>query len=263
MVPSGGKTDDASNGKMKRVEDDKERPRARKTAKDRSLVLPLAIGGGAAYGIVPTLRKRRCGIFSVLQGPGGPAKDNQLIAAAPNANDKQLDKPAALPDNQPVAPPNQPVTPPNKKTDEKAPPISDTVPPEGKVYTPINKRFTIVIPPGNKSGQRTQIMTINKNKILVETSYSNVANGPTYEACSIGIPAKVMGTIPADQRFNTFRDAFLKVTQSKVVDEKDLMQGQLAGKDYQVEEKPWHACRCICKGDSFSVPSSRRRPKKK
>jgi hypothetical protein len=109
--------------------------------------------------------------------------------------------------------------------------------PEGKEYTPQNKRFTITMPPGDKSGQRTQIITVKKSKVPIEAAFSAVTDGPTYSAASIGIPAKVMATIPADQRFDTIRDALLKQIQGKVVEEKDLMQGKLAGKDYQIEGK--------------------------
>lgn len=119
------------------------------------------------------------------------------------------------------------------------------------------------MPPGNKSGQRTQILTINKNKIPVETTYSAVTNGPTYEAGSIGIPAKVMATIPPDQRFNTIRDAFLKALQGRVVDEKDLMQGQLAGKDYQIEGTRIARMQVYMQGGASSTPSSRPEPRMK
>lgn len=167
VVPSGGNSGGASNGKRKRdaddersTPDDDERPRSKKAAKGGNLMLPLALGGGAVVLVLFLL----CGgggaaYFLFFKGRPAPAQDNQPIAAAPDARDKQAEKPAAPPDNQPVAP-----APANKKIDEKpvtvplagggpAPVVpkgvGDAAPPQGKEYTPKNKRFTIVMPPGN------------------------------------------------------------------------------------------------------------------
>jgi hypothetical protein len=108
---------------------------------------------------------------------------------------------------------------------------------EGKEYVPVNKRFKIMMPPGNKSGQRTQIITINKTKVPIEAAYSAINNGPAFSVASVGIPARVMATIPASNRFDTVRDAILKGMGGKAVDEKELKQGDLTGKDYQIEGK--------------------------
>lgn len=108
---------------------------------------------------------------------------------------------------------------------------------EGKEYIPQNKRFKIMMPPGNKSGQRTQIITIGKSKVPIESTYSLVNNGPTFSAASIGIPAKVIVGIPPDQRFDTLRDAIVKGMGGKVVDERELKQGMISGRDYQIEGK--------------------------
>jgi hypothetical protein len=93
------------------------------------------------------------------------------------------------------------------------------------------------MPAGNKSGSRTQIITIYKHRIPIESTYSSTKDGPTYSAGSIGIPAKVIVTIPADRRFDTLRDSIVKGMGGKVVEEKELKQGMLSGKDYQIEGK--------------------------
>src|SRR5579859_3554221 len=80
----------------------------------------------------------------------------------------------------------------------------------GKEYTPQNKRFTIMMPPGNRTGQRTQILTISGRKVPIEQAYSMTNGGNTYIAASIGIPAVVMKEIPAEQRFDTIRDVLIK-----------------------------------------------------
>jgi hypothetical protein len=108
---------------------------------------------------------------------------------------------------------------------------------EGKEYVPVNKRFKIVIPPGDKTGQSTRIIALGKNKVPIESSYSQTKNGVTYTAGSIGIPAKVIAGIPAGERFDRLRDAIVKSMGGKVVDEKDLKQGMISGKDYQIEGK--------------------------
>jgi S1-C subfamily serine protease len=112
----------------------------------------------------------------------------------------------------------------------QAPPVEGS-----KEYTPKNKRFTIMMPPGPKSGQRTQVFTMGKYKVPSESAYSEAKDGQVFVAASLGIPAVVMKEIPADKRFDTFRDMITNNAKGKVISETDIQQGSFKGKEYVIE----------------------------
>ena len=136
-------------------------------------------------------------------------------------------------------PPSKTDTPP-KKTDtppkgtDTPPKGTDTPPGEGKEFTPKNGIFTAVMPAGNKTSQRTQVLVIRKHKVPIEQSMS-ISNGTIFVGASIGIPAVVMRDIPAGERFDILRDALVKHIKGKVTEEKDIMQDPVVGKEYQIE----------------------------
>jgi hypothetical protein len=103
-----------------------------------------------------------------------------------------------------------------------------------KEFAPKNGMFTIMLPAGEKAGDRTRVLTIGKHKVPIEASQS-VKDGTTFTGASIGIPAVVMRDIPADKRFEVLRDALAKALNGKVTDEKDIKQDTVPGKEYQFE----------------------------
>jgi hypothetical protein len=112
---------------------------------------------------------------------------------------------------------------------------------DGKEFAPKNMMFTITIPSGPKSGSRTQVLTIKKHKVPIESSYSTAKDGTTYIGASIGIPAVVMRDLPADKRFDVLKDALVKPMNGKVTDEKDITQDTVPGKEYQIETSKGNA----------------------
>jgi hypothetical protein len=118
-----------------------------------------------------------------------------------------------------------------------APPVEGS-----KEYTPKNKRFTIMMPPGQKRGERTQIFNIGQFKVPSESAYSEMKDGANFVAASLGIPAVVMREIPANKRFDTFRDLLVKGVKGTVQSEIDIEQGTFKGKEYLID-RPGGAAR--------------------
>lgn len=134
-------------------------------------------------------------------------------------------KPATETPNKTDTPPKGTDTPPQK---------TDTPPGSGKEFTPKNGIYTAIMPAGERTSQRTQVLAIRKHKVPVEQSLS-ISGSTTFLAASIGIPATVMRDIPAEERFDIFRDAIAKHVKGKVTEEKDIMQDPVVGKEYQIE----------------------------
>jgi hypothetical protein len=105
---------------------------------------------------------------------------------------------------------------------------------DNKLFTPKNGMFTIALPAGEKTGDKTRILTIGKHKVPIEASQS-VKDGTGFTGASIGIPAVVMREIPADKRFDILRDALAKALKGKVTAEKDIQQDAVPGKEYQFD----------------------------
>jgi hypothetical protein len=106
---------------------------------------------------------------------------------------------------------------------------------DGKEFAPKNGMFTLTVPDGDTSGEKTKVLTIGKHKVPVESSKSALKDGTTFVGASVGIPAVVMREIPADKRFDILRDALVKDLDGKVKEEKDVKQGDIPGKEYQIE----------------------------
>jgi hypothetical protein len=117
------------------------------------------------------------------------------------------------------------------------PPDGDKKPGEegGKEFTPKNGQYTVMMPAGPRSRQRTQILTIRGHRVPIETAEVATNDGTIYTAASVGIPAVVIRQIPEGERFDTLRDVIVKQLKGKVGEEKDLKQGNVAGKEYDIE----------------------------
>jgi hypothetical protein len=102
-------------------------------------------------------------------------------------------------------------------------------------FAPKNGMYTITIPAGEKSTERTRVLTIRGRRIPVEAAQTTAKDGTSFLGASIGIPAVVMRDIPADKRFDILRDAIAQVLKGKVTDEKDITQDPVPGKEYQIE----------------------------
>jgi len=105
----------------------------------------------------------------------------------------------------------------------------------GKEFAPKNMMFTITIPTGPKSGQRTRVINIGRNRVPLESSYSTLKDGTSFVGGSIGIPAVAMRDLPAEKRFDVLRDALLKPMNGKAVEEKEIKQDPVPGKEYQID----------------------------
>ncbi len=105
----------------------------------------------------------------------------------------------------------------------------------GKEFAPKNQMYTIIMPDGVKSSQQTKILTIGKHRCPIELSQTVLKDGTTFVGGSIGIPAVVIRTIPADQRFDVLRDALVKSLKGKVTQEKDIKYDPVPGKEYQID----------------------------
>jgi len=67
----------------------------------------------------------------------------------------------------------------------------------------------------------------------------------SFVGASIGIPAVLVRDIPADQRFDVFQGVIVKTLKGKVTKEKEIKQGAIPGKEYEMScprERP--ACSC-------------------
>ncbi len=106
---------------------------------------------------------------------------------------------------------------------------------EGKEFVPKNGIYTITLPDGEKSEQKTKVLTLGKQRVPVEASGSARKDGTTFIGASVGIPAVVMRDIPADKRFDILRDALVKQLNGKVAEEKDIKQDPVVGKEYLIE----------------------------
>ena len=94
--------------------------------------------------------------------------------------------------------------------------------------------FTIMMPAGVKSIQKTQILTLHNHRVPVEAAQHILADGTSFTAASIGIPAVVMREIPAEQRFDVVRDAIVKQFNGKVAEESDIQAESLPGKRFRI-----------------------------
>ena len=144
-------------------------------------------------------------------------------------NDITVSRSAGNPKNLQLAKRNDP--PPAPAAKQPAPSAPNAAG-NGAEYAPKNKRFTIMMPAGNQR-QDTKIFRLGKSAMPVEVC--TVQNGPTFTAASIGVPALAMRQIAANKRFETFRDLMIAQAKGKVTGEASLIQGRLAGKDYQIQ----------------------------
>jgi len=111
----------------------------------------------------------------------------------------------------------------------------ETSPKKGKEFTPVNKRFTVTMPDGEKTTKRTRIFTIRRYKLPMEMAQTTRKDGTIFTAASFGVPALIMRQIPADERQGFFRDALVKQLRGKVVKDKDIKLGKWSGKEYSIE----------------------------
>jgi len=105
----------------------------------------------------------------------------------------------------------------------------------GQEFTPKNGQYTVMMPAGARSRQSTRILTIKGQRMPIESAESALNDGTTYIAASIGVPAVVMRQIPMEERFPVFRDMLVKEMRGMVTGEKDIEQGGVAGKEYQIK----------------------------
>ncbi len=116
-------------------------------------------------------------------------------------------------------------------------PASDgkTAPKGSKAFAAKNGMYTIMMPDGVSSIQRTQVLKFGTSKVPVEISNTVLADKTSYLGASMGLPAKNVKEIPADSRFDFIKDALMKTRNGKFTAEKDISQNTIPGKEYMIE----------------------------
>lgn len=104
---------------------------------------------------------------------------------------------------------------------------------DGREFAPKNGMFTVTLPDGEKTTEKTRVLVLGKRRVPVEASATQ-KDGAVYSGGSIGIPAVAMRDIPADKRFDVIRDALAKAMGGKVAEERDIQQEAVPGKEYLI-----------------------------
>ena len=111
----------------------------------------------------------------------------------------------------------------------------DPAPPEGwKQFGPKDKSFSVWMPDSGNRTEREQTLTWLKNRVKRDLVQVEADGGPTYAASVLIIPSTALRKIPMQQRTQIVLDTFLKEVKGKVADEKDIKQGRVPGKEYQI-----------------------------
>jgi hypothetical protein len=103
-------------------------------------------------------------------------------------------------------------------------------------FTPKNGMFTITMPAGKHESSK-RVLSIGGVKLAVEAFDSTADSGTVFVGASIGIPAKVMRGIPADERLDTLREAIAKSFEGSVSEKKNITQDGVPGTEFQVTTK--------------------------
>jgi outer membrane protein assembly factor BamE (lipoprotein component of BamABCDE complex) len=123
-----------------------------------------------------------------------------------------------------------------------------------KEFTPKNEMYTLTFPADGKVSQVTKVFTMDaggskpggstktKNKKTAAGPYKLPVEGmqsiigeTSFVGASIGIPAVLVRDIPAEKRFEVFQRVIVKTLNGKVTKDKDINQGAIPGKEYEIE----------------------------
>lgn len=108
-------------------------------------------------------------------------------------------------------------------------------PPEGwKEFSPKDKSFSVWMPDSGNRTEREQTLRWLKNRVKRDLVQVEADGGPTYAASALIIPSTLLRKLPIQQRIEIVLEAFLKEVKGKVADEKDIKQGRVPGKEYQI-----------------------------
>lgn len=111
----------------------------------------------------------------------------------------------------------------------------DPAPPEGwKAFSPKDKSFTVWMPDNGNRTEREQTLRWLQNRVKRDLVQVEADGGPTYTASVLIIPASLLRKIPMQQRTEIVLDTLLKEFKGKVADEKDIKQGRVPGKEYDI-----------------------------
>ena len=117
------------------------------------------------------------------------------------------------------------------KPAEEAPDRKD----DGREFTSRNGMFTITMPAGRKWVEQSRVLAIRSHRIPAEGAECILANGTSYTAGSIGMPAVVMRDVPALGRLDLIRDAIVQQLKGKLVKEATIHEKSMPGKRFQVK----------------------------
>jgi hypothetical protein len=110
-------------------------------------------------------------------------------------------------------------------------------PPQGwKEYSPKDGSFSVWLP--EKSGRRSErerTATVRGVRIKVNLVQVEVRGGPTYEASTLLLPARLVRAVSQKEKIEIIRDIFLNETRGKVSAETDVKQGGVTGKEYTIQ----------------------------
>jgi len=108
-------------------------------------------------------------------------------------------------------------------------------PPEGwREFSPTDKSFSVWMPDNGNRTVRERTLTVLKQRIKLDLVQVEADGGPTYAASVLIIPASLLRKLPVQQRTEILLDSFLKEVKGKVADERDIKQGRVPGKEYDI-----------------------------
>lgn len=114
-------------------------------------------------------------------------------------------------------------------------PADDPAPPEGwKAFSPKDKSFSVWMPDNGNRTEREQTLRWLQNRVKRDLVQVEADGGPTYAASVLIIPASLLRKIPMQQRTEIVLDSFLKEVKGKIAEQKDIKQGRVPGKEYQI-----------------------------
>jgi hypothetical protein len=112
----------------------------------------------------------------------------------------------------------------------------DTAPPKGwKDFSPKDKSFSVWLPDkGGRSSERERTLIVRGQRIKFNLIQLEANKGPTYSAASVLLPLQLTRKIPATERIEIFRDVFVEEVKGRIEQEKDIKQGRVSGKEYEI-----------------------------
>jgi S1-C subfamily serine protease len=124
---------------------------------------------------------------------------------------------------------NLKVIPPAKIVDEVKPAFEG-----GTVYAPGTDTFTITLPAGEIREEWTRPIKVGQRVARTISKETAANDGATYTAAALGIPVVLLRDIPPSKRLEEPRDAIVSSLKGRIIEQKDIKQDPVPGKEYLV-----------------------------